>query len=320
MRSSIKGTDMATKNYGAGHRQMDKAGRIKLKQANEQKEISFGTQKRYGQAWNQFCAWAREQEDGAKLMERVTREMVIEYGRELAQKVDEGELKTSTAQNAVSTVNRVLQISGNRNWKSVSPTKECGIPQRSGSRNTVPDAVDRQVYEERLQVVREVAGERAAAVCELARNLGLRSKEASLLDARAALKSAEKNGVVKISDGSKGGRPRELKIPEASPQMQALKVAAEAQGTARALIPADQNWKQWVQGDLRAAREAMGGLHELRSAYACERYEQLTGSNPPCSGVKISDRNLDLEARQTISNELGHNRIDVVNSYIGGRR
>lgn len=31
------------------------------------------------------------------------------------------------------------------------------------------------------------------------------------------------------------------------------------------------------------------------------------------------DRNLDRQARQQISVELGHNRFDVVSAYIGGR-
>ena len=36
--------------------------------------------------------------------------------------------------------------------------------------------------------------------------------------------------------------------------------------------------------------------------------------------VHREDRELDQRARQQISHELGHNRIDVVSAYIGGRR
>jgi hypothetical protein len=63
------------------------------------------------------------------------------------------------------------------------------------------------------------------------------------------------------------------------------------------------------------------GFHELRATYACERYEQLTGHAAPINGGHCYriDRDLDQQARQQISLELGHNRIDVVSAYIGGR-
>ncbi|MNJ41210.1 hypothetical protein D3C77_361280 [compost metagenome] len=67
--------------------------------------------------------------------------------------------------------------------------------------------------------------------------------------------------------------------------------------------------------------QGLKGFHELRAAYACERYEQLTGHVAPVNGGHCYriDPNLDRQARLQISLELGHNRIDVVSAYIGGR-
>lgn len=64
------------------------------------------------------------------------------------------------------------------------------------------------------------------------------------------------------------------------------------------------------------------GFHELRAAYACERYEQITCHLAPINGGRCSqlDLQLDREARSQISYELGHGRIDVVSAYIGGRQ
>ena len=61
--------------------------------------------------------------------------------------------------------------------------------------------------------------------------------------------------------------------------------------------------------------------HELRAAYACERYEQITLHRAPINGSKCCqlDQRLDHEARKQVSYELGHGRIDVVAAYIGGR-
>ena len=62
------------------------------------------------------------------------------------------------------------------------------------------------------------------------------------------------------------------------------------------------------------------GFHELRAAYACERYEQITRHRAPINEGQccLVDRFLDREARRRISYELGHGRIDVVAAYIGG--
>jgi hypothetical protein len=88
------------------------------------------------------------------------------------------------------------------------------------------------------------------------------------------------------------------------------------------MIPSSESWKTWREGTLRDAREIVRGytgegLHGLRSAYACERYEALTGSPAPVAGGEVPDRALDREARSIIAEELGHSRIDVTNEYMG---
>lgn len=81
-----------------------------------------------------------------------------------------------------------------------------------------------------------------------------------------------------------------------------------------------------LQQVIRPARDVihthdLKGFHELRAAYACERYEQITQHQAPINGGRCYeiDRCLDRDARTQISYELGHGRIDVVAAYIGGR-
>ena len=76
------------------------------------------------------------------------------------------------------------------------------------------------------------------------------------------------------------GREREVPITSQA-QLEALERASEAQGDARAVMPPDQNWQTWREGDLREARKVVqehtgGGLHDLRAAYAKARPEPLT--------------------------------------------
>jgi hypothetical protein len=311
---------MGKNNFGLGSRDAAKAGAFALNESARNGTMSYSTAATVAERWSQFVEWARE-EEGVKWMEDYTREMVVEYGRELADRVESGEMAAATAQNYLSAINTVMNLATRGQWESVSPTKDCGIADRSAIREEAPGALDREAYERAVAEVREELGSRAAAVVELCRELGLRSKEASLIDSRAALSEALSRNAVTISDGTKGGRPREVPITSER-QLSALARAAEAQGSDRSMIPASESWKTWREGDLRAVREIVRehtgeGLHGLRAAYACERYEALTGHAAPVAGGEVADRALDREARAVIAEELGHGRTDVTNEYLG---
>lgn len=310
-----------SRNFGLGSRDMGTAGQYALNNSAREGAVSFSTAATNGDRWESFAAWAKD--EGVKKMENVTPELVKEYGQELAEKVKIGELSASTAQNYVSAVNSVMNIATNNEWKSVSPTKDCGIDQRSHVREDAPGALDREASQRAVEAVRAEVGERAGAVVELCRELGLRSKEASLIDARAALAEAKERGAVTVDAGTKGGREREVPITSTA-QVQALERAAQAQGGARSMIPAEQSWASWREGELRDARELVqkhtgGGLHDLRAVYACERYEALTGHAAPCAGGQIEDRERDQAARLAVAEELGHGRAEVTAEYVGGR-
>ena len=70
-------------------------------------------------------------------------------------------------------------------------------------------------------------------------------------------------------------------------------------------------------------RAGLSQLHGLRHAYAQERYEELTGWECPATGgpdrksLSLKQRELDREARLTISEELGHEREQVTTAYLG---
>ena len=62
------------------------------------------------------------------------------------------------------------------------------------------------------------------------------------------------------------------------------------------------------------------GYHELRAAWACERYEEISGENAPILQVDTSrGQESDDQFRLALARELGHDRIDVVAAYIGAR-
>jgi hypothetical protein len=304
---------------------MGKAGQFACNAQARAGTMSYSTAATVGDRWSQFTAWAKE-EKGVRKMEQVDRELVESYGRDLADQVGAGDLSPAYAQNLVSAINTVMDLATRGDWHSVSPTQDCGIPERSAVREDAPTGYERDQADEALDALREGGLERQAAVAALAREFGLRSKEASLLNARSALREAQTAGKIHVSAGTKGGRDREISLnPEHErDQLEVLARAAEIQGEDRSLVPGDETWAQWREGGLRDGREALQahgiqGYHDLRAAYACERYAALTGHQAPVLGGVIADREADRAARLQIAEELGHGRIDVVAEYVGHR-
>ena len=302
-----------SRNFGLGNRDMTRAAGIALNRDREAGQISYSTVANTLQRFDKFKDYAKE--NGVGKFERVDRVLVQQY----AQNLRESGYSASYQQNLLSAVNSVMsRVSehGGRSWESVSARAE-GLQQRSFVRT------EQTASREQSSAAIQAMSPRAAAVAELARELGLRSKEAALLNNNNALKQAETRGSITVVDGTKGGREREIPITNQR-QVDALRNAATVQDSGRSIIPTGQNWNQFRNGELndnRGAMQAQGikGYHELRSAYAADRYEQLTGHAAPVNGGQITDRDADRAAREQISSELGHGRIDVVSEYIGGR-
>ena len=285
----------------------------------------YGTVAGHTERWRQFVAWCRR-ERGIRDARRVDRSTVRQYGEELADKVFANTMSISYAQNLLSSVNVVLEsLRGDRRIR-VAPAALVG--KRNHVRIEPPAGLDRQAVRQCADRLRMNGHERIASVVELARALGLRIREASMLDARAALRQARKLGAVNITAGTKGGRGHHIDrwVPVSGTTMGCLVRAAKAQGTGRNLIPSELSWRQWntrVHHVWAAVRDDFGlmKLHDLRAAYACERYRSITGSVAPVvAGRRVADRGADRTARNTIAQELGHARSDVVAAYIGGVR
>lgn len=307
-----------SRNYNNGSRDMVQAAKNALNAAADRRE--GGPQTAYDDAlrFKQFAEFAREGY-GVRYMEQITPEMLLDYGRDLAERVGEGDISAAYAQNLVSAVNSTIKIASRGKVDlGVGAVRDCSIPKKSGIRET--PTIGQEKAAAGIQALRDQGMERQASVVELARDLGLRAKEVSLLNARTALRAAQKNGKISIAKGTKGGRPREMKITNQR-QIQALKNAANVQGDGRSVIPKEMNYAQWKHGPLRdgreVIREATGeGYHNLRAEYAAQRYQQLTGHPPPCNGGGASKKD-DRDARAIIAKELGHNRTDVTNTYLG---
>ncbi|AYG47422.1 integrase [Pseudomonas sp. Leaf58] len=316
------------RNFGYG-RQLSYAGPQALKDMFGGGH--YGTVKAHCDRWQAFVKWCRsDQGPGVNDARRIDRKLLTDYAAYLRDLVGRGDLAVSTAQNRLSSVNRTMAaLRGDQYVKLPNPSKALGT-QRSGVRQSVPQGQDREQVK---QIVDELCSRhqlRAAAIVLLARATGMRLREAILADLPRLNREACDLGRINIQDGTKGGRagasaPRWIVVDDYV--RGALRHGRQVSPAgSRNLIAPHESYLTFLQEIIHPARvilhaHNLKGFHELRAAYACERYEQITQHPAPINGGQCCqvDRNLDREARRQISYELGHGRIDVVAAYIGGR-
>lgn len=119
----------------------------------------------------------------------------------------------------------------------------------------------------------------------------------------------------------KGGREREIPV-RTEEQTDVLKRAHMIAGKG-SLIPSDLMYVQQMRlYERETVKAGLSKLHGLRHLYAQQRYKELTGWESPVSGgpatklLSNEEFKRDRLARLAISQELGHERIEITNSYL----
>jgi integrase len=154
---------------------------------------------------------------------------------------------------------------------------------------------------------------------ELQREFGLRREEATKFQPRYA----DQGDHLRIKGSwTKGGRERV--IPITTPEQRATLDKAHKLVGEGSLIPAEKTYiEQRHVYDRQCKLADLKHMHGLRHAYAQRRYEALTGWKSPAAGgsstrsLTPSQRLADFEARQIISRELGHERVEITKVYLG---
>ena len=188
-----------------------------------------------------------------------------------------------------------------------------GIPERNlsgnGSKAKTVDQTD-------LEKVRDP---HVRMSLELQRAFGLRREEAI----KFAPSYADKGDHLMLkASWTKGGKARA--IPVRTPDQREVLDRAHRLAGGGSLIPSDRNYRQQLRVyERHTANAGLSKLHGLRHQYAQDRYEDLTGwqapaaGGPPARALGVEQRALDRQARLTISQELGHERAQIVRVYCG---
>ena len=261
---------------------------------------------------------------------QIDRQTLLDYSGHLRHQVEQAAIGIATAQNRLSSVNRTMAaLRGDQNVKVPSPSKVLGM-KRTSIRSVAPQGQDRAQVDRIVEALCKNQQPRVAAIVHLARETGMRLREAILAELPRLQREAERLGKINIQNGTKGGRSgasaaRWITVNDHIRDALAFAQDASPRGSRNLLTP-EETYAKFMRETVRAARETLHehdlkGFHELRAAYACERYEEIVGHPAPIHGGHYYKRHqaLDQQARLQISHELGHGRIDVVSAYIGGQ-
>ncbi len=286
-------------------------------------EGHYSTRASHAHRWNIFADFLKS-ECNIKDARDIKKDAIAKYGNHLKQQVDAKRMEIAYAQNLLSSVNTILSTMRKDTKLAVSPAQWVG--ERSHVRTHIPNTLKRDELNQALSILESKKDHPLWLVASFCREFGLRFKEASLLNARTALRQAKAHNRINITEGTKGGRGKRADrwVPVTKEGLKLLQTAQKLQADNKNLIPEKYNYAQWrdranSQWRLATRGTSIRGFHDLRSAYACERYHQITGRPAPVitDNKRTADKELDQKARIIIALALGHGRPQVLQSYIG---
>jgi integrase len=188
-----------------------------------------------------------------------------------------------------------------------------GIPER---RFVTNESKAKTVTHSELDRVRD---DHVRMSLELQQAFGLRREEAIKFQPSFADRGDQ---IVLKASWTKGGKERVVPV-RTEGQRNVLDRARRLAGFG-SLIPSHRNYVHQLRVyEGNTLRAGLSRMHGLRHAYAQNRYTELTGWEPPVNGgpdrkrLSPEQREIDREARLTISRELGHERGAVTTAYLG---
>lgn len=185
------------------------------------------------------------------------------------------------------------------------------------SRQLVPEQTKAQ-YLSPIQLD-SIPNERIRLSIELQQEFGLRKEECL----KFSPSYADQSTFVRLKGSwTKGGRARE--IPILTEMQQELLKRTTIVAETGSMIPEHESFANWKKRYETIVKNCgFSNLHGLRHGYAQRRYHTLTGWKSPFAGgptreeLSKDQKRLDTSARLQVSRELGHNRVEITNVYLG---
>ena len=252
----------------------------------------------------------------------ITKELFELYASKIQSRVFNSDISVSYAHNLISSVNVVMYAF--RRDKHIWHSPKALFGHRCHVRQIAPNMSLVSVKPACRQIKND-AGDDIALIIWLARILGMRLREAILIDAKKALKQATKTGFVDIRRGTKAGRGKHVeRLIDSNKRIAfALKLAVIAQEKRNTFIPTDEKLITFYRRIHRVALPILKEfnilkIHDLRAAFACDEYKKELGIDAPViTGNSTKKTEIIKEKIKNISRKMGHNREYIIDSYCG---
>jgi integrase len=267
---------------------------------------SFNTMHAYINAFGIFLKYARS-EFGVRLAGQVEPHMAEQYLRHRA----EQDMAMGTLGKIESAINKADAVMKNIGWrdKEAPPLLAVGAGRHGDPKPTPFAPEEAQAIVERLRAGRDP---RYAQLAQVQRYAGLRLREAVSLRVDAI---SERGGRITLAagDGTKNGKPRVVAVLSSQGRefFRELREVSQAHPDGRVFRDRRTLGRAYERELRRVCRElgiAHSRTHDLRSLWAHETYDRL-------KEMGATDR----QARQEVSQMLGHGRLAVLRHYLMAR-
>lgn len=268
-----------------------------------------------------------------KRLNNIEKSTVMQYGEQLQERYETGDISPVTARDYLSHINRALAQARGDESCVVGATRELGFVPKTGIAQS-----DGSVSEEMHQRVLKKVSEELQLIMRLQRHFGLRFREACLFDAQECLKSLDKHETPSIVRGTKGGQRRCLPVETRSQYNLLLNVVKyQSENDTRTLIPDNFSFKSFQSYAWRASKaiDINYKSHGERKYFSCDFYFKRVGVRCPVQAgvthgrahyqliakkLAITEQQakaVDVRVRKELSERLGHHRIEITNAYLG---
>jgi hypothetical protein len=198
------------------------------------------------------------------------------------------------------------------------------IVARTNAAYGIPD----RVYVTNISKAKQFGREQLASIRTPCAQMSLRLQAAFGLRREASIKIvpawADRGDTLLLKDSwNKGGR--EIRIPISTLEQRQLVDEAKALADGKSLVaPGYATYRDYLQHfRYECGRVGIHGFHGHRHLYAQTRYQEVTGWACPARGGPTSkqltpkQKAVDREARDAISQEMGHGREQITAVYLG---
>ena len=223
------------------------------------------------------------------------------------------ELSSGTIKNRMAVLRWTVQKLGKDN-----------IVERTNAAYGIPD----RAYVTNISKAKALGMEQLASIRTPCARMSLRLQAAFGLRREASIKIvpawADRGNTLVLKDSwNKGGR--EIQIPIRTPGQRQLLDEAKALANGKSLVaPGYATYRDYLQHfRYECGRVGIHAFHGHRHRYAQTRYQETTGWECPARGGPTSkqltrkQKDIDREARDVISHEMGHGREQITAVYLG---